>query len=56
MKKHVHVLEEAGLVRTEKVGRTRRCSLVPRPFAPVEAWLHRLDRFEELLERTKGEA
>jgi DNA-binding transcriptional ArsR family regulator len=56
MTKHVRVLENARLVRTEKIGRTRRCSLVPRPFAPVEAWLRRLDRFEELLERTKGEA
>src|SRR3954451_12748393 len=28
MKKHVRVLEDARLVRTEKVGRARRCSLV----------------------------
>jgi len=56
MKKHVRVLEEAQLVRTEKVGRARRCSLAPRPLAHVEAWLQRLDRFEELLERTKGDA
>jgi DNA-binding transcriptional ArsR family regulator len=56
MKKHVRVLEEAQLVRTEKVGRTRRCSLAPRPLAPVEAWLRQLDCFEELVERTKGEA
>ena len=56
MKKHVRVLEEAELVRTEKVGRTRRCSLAPRPLAHVEAWMVRLDRFEELLERTKGDA
>jgi DNA-binding transcriptional ArsR family regulator len=56
MKKHVRVLEDAQLVRTEKVGRTRRCSLVPQPLAHVETWLQRLDRFEALLERTKGEA
>jgi len=56
MKKHVRVLEEAQLVRTEKVGRTRRCSLAPHPLAHVGAWLQRLDRFEALLERTKGEA
>jgi DNA-binding transcriptional ArsR family regulator len=54
MKKHVRVLEEARLVRTVKVGRVRECSLVPRPLAHIEAWLQRLDRFEELLERTKG--
>jgi DNA-binding transcriptional ArsR family regulator len=56
MKKHVQILEDAGLVTTEKVGRTRRCSLAPRPLAPVEAWMQRLDRFEALLERTKGAA
>ena len=56
MKKHVQILEDAGLVTTEKVGRTRRCSLAPRPLAQVEAWMHRLDRFEALLERTKGAA
>src|SRR4051794_41965903 len=30
MKKHVRVLEDAGLVATEKVGRTRRCTAGPR--------------------------
>jgi DNA-binding transcriptional ArsR family regulator len=56
MKKHVQILEDAGLVTTEKVGRTRRCSLAPRPLAHVEAWMQQLDRFEALLERTKGAA
>jgi DNA-binding transcriptional ArsR family regulator len=56
MKKHVRILEAAGLVTTEKVGRTRRCSLAPRPLVHVEAWMQRLDRFEALLERTKGAA
>ncbi len=55
MRKHVRVLEDAELVRTEKVGRTRRCSLVTHPLADIEAWLQRLDRFEELLERMKGD-
>ena len=62
MKKHVGLLEEAGLVTTEKVGRTRRCSLSPRGLDDVEDWVaahrrmlnERLDRFGELLERTKG--
>jgi DNA-binding transcriptional ArsR family regulator len=56
MKKHVRILEDAGLVTTEKVGRARRCSLAPRPLVHVEAWMQRLDRFEALLERTKGAA
>jgi DNA-binding transcriptional ArsR family regulator len=56
MKKHVQILEDAGLVTTEKVGRSRRCSLARRPLAHVEAWMQQLDRFEALLERTKGAA
>src|SRR3954470_11614156 len=39
MKKHVRVLEEAGLVATEKVGRERRCSLGARRLDDVEAWV-----------------
>ena len=62
MKKHVRVLEEAELVTTEKVGRARRCSLGPRRLDDVQEWMEtyrrmldeRLDRFGELLERTKG--
>jgi DNA-binding transcriptional ArsR family regulator len=64
MKKHLRVLEEAGLVTTEKVGRTRRCSLGPKRLEDLQAWMdsyrlmleERFDRLEELLERTKGEA
>jgi DNA-binding transcriptional ArsR family regulator len=63
MKKHVQVLENAGLVRTEKVGRTRRCSIGPRDLDDVQGWIEtyrlmlneRLDRFGELLERLQGE-
>ncbi|MDP1848240.1 MAG: metalloregulator ArsR/SmtB family transcription factor [Solirubrobacteraceae bacterium] len=63
IKKHVRVLEEAELVSTEKVGRARRCSLGPRRLDDVQAWIEmygrlldqRLDRFGELLERTKGD-
>ena len=63
MKKHVQVLEHAELVTTEKVGRVRRCRLGPRRLDDVQAWMdtyrrmldERLDRFGELLERTKGE-
>jgi DNA-binding transcriptional ArsR family regulator len=63
MKKHVGVLEEAGLVRTEKVGRTRRCELGPRRLEDVREWTEsyrrmldeRLDRFGELLARQDRE-
>ncbi len=55
MKKHIRVLEEAQLVTTEKVGRVRRCTLVPYAFEGISAWLARLDRFAQVVERTKGE-
>src|SRR4028118_1186795 len=39
MKKHVGVLEQAGLVTTEKVGRVRTCRLGPRRLGEETAWL-----------------
>lgn len=53
MKKHIGVLEAAGLVRTEKVGRVRTCRLGPERLADVNAWLERYrtmweERFAEL--------
>jgi DNA-binding transcriptional ArsR family regulator len=63
MKKHVQVLEDAGLVRTEKIGRTRHCSLGTQDLDGVQRWIvgyrlmleERLDRLGELLEQTKGQ-
>jgi DNA-binding transcriptional ArsR family regulator len=62
MKKHVRVLEDAELVTTEKVGRSRTCRLGTRRLDDVQDWVamyrrmldERLDRFGQLLERTKG--
>jgi len=62
LKKHVQVLEGAGLVTTQKVGRARLCRLGPRQLDDASAWLERyrelvlgrLDRFAELVEREKG--
>jgi DNA-binding transcriptional ArsR family regulator len=53
MKKHVSVLEEAGLVATEKVGRVRTCKLGPRRLEDETAWLESYRqlwdaRFDEL--------
>jgi DNA-binding transcriptional ArsR family regulator len=53
MKKHIGVLEQAGLVATEKVGRVRTCTLGPRRLEEEAAWLeaHRqlwAARFDEL--------
>ena len=61
MKKHVAVLESAGLVATEKVGRVRRCKLGPRRLDDETDWIAnyrrmleaRLNRLGEFLERTK---
>ena len=53
MKKHVDVLEQAGLVTTEKVGRVRTCKLGPRRLAEETAWIEEYRqlwaaRFDEL--------
>ena len=53
MKKHVGVLEQAGLVATEKVGRVRTCRLGPRRLDEETAWIERHrqlwdSRFDEL--------
>ncbi|MFN3207770.1 MAG: ArsR/SmtB family transcription factor [Roseovarius sp.] len=52
---HLRKLEAAGLVTSEKQGRTRTCALAPDAFAPVEDWLSeqrrtwegRLDQLDE---------
>jgi DNA-binding transcriptional ArsR family regulator len=41
MKKHVSVLEQAGLVTTEKVGRVRTCKLGVRGLEDEAAWIER---------------
>ena len=53
MKKHVGVLELAGLVATKKVGRVRTCKLGPRQLEQETAWLEKYRelwaaRFDEL--------
>ncbi len=44
MKKHVVVLEQAGLVTTEKVGRVRTCKLGKRQLGAERAWIERYRR------------
>jgi DNA-binding transcriptional ArsR family regulator len=41
MKKHVVVLEQAGLVKTEKIGRVRTCKLGLRRLEEEAAWIER---------------
>jgi DNA-binding transcriptional ArsR family regulator len=62
VKKHVRILERAGLVTTEKVGRVRVCMLGPRRLDDETTWIamyremleSRLDRLGEFLENEKG--
>lgn len=47
MKKHVQVLEDAGLVVTEKVGRTRQCRLGTERLDDAMAWISFYQRLWE---------
>jgi DNA-binding transcriptional ArsR family regulator len=61
MKKHVGVLEDAGLVATQKVGRVRTCTLGPRRLEQEAAWLEsyrqlwaaRFDELDTVVEELK---
>ena len=61
MKKHVGVLEQAGLVTTEKVGRVRTCKLGQRRLEEEAAWIEscrqlwdaRFDELEMVVEEMK---
>lgn len=62
MKKHVQILEDAGLVRTEKVGRSRQCHLGSERLDDAMAWIsfyqrlweRRLDGLDAYFTLTKG--
>jgi len=61
MKKHVGVLEQAGLVVTEKVGRVRTCKLGPGRLDEEAAWIEsyrrlwaaRFDELDDIVEELK---
>lgn len=44
---HLKVLEEAGLVKSEKVGRVRTCALEIKAMAQIEGWIAERKRFWE---------
>ena len=56
---HLQVLETSGVVRSEKLGRTRTCTIEPAAMTMAEQWLgarralweRRLDRLGEYLEK-----
>ncbi|HWP14399.1 MAG TPA: helix-turn-helix domain-containing protein [Xanthobacteraceae bacterium] len=61
MKKHIGVLEQAGLVTTKKVGRVRTCKLGSRRLAEETAWIEayrqlwasRFDELDKVVEELK---
>jgi DNA-binding transcriptional ArsR family regulator len=61
MKKHVGVLERAGLVATEKVGRVRTCKLGPSRLSAETAWIEgyrqlwasRFDELDKIIDELK---
>lgn len=61
---HLQMLEQSGLVRSEKIGRVRTCSIDPAALSQAEKWIndrrlaweHRLDRLGEFLAATDDEA
>jgi DNA-binding transcriptional ArsR family regulator len=60
---HVQVLELSGLVRSQKAGRTRTCSINPAALRSAESWIserrmfveRRLDRLGDYLAETAGQ-
>ena len=54
---HLQILEDSGLVQTEKIGRVRSCRIEPKGLSVAEHWVHdlrtiwerRLDRLGQLL-------
>ncbi|MEX0667932.1 MAG: metalloregulator ArsR/SmtB family transcription factor [Acidimicrobiia bacterium] len=63
LKKHVQILEEARLVTTEKIGRTRQCRLGPEHLEDAVHWIEifprqwerRHDGIAAYLEQKKGQ-
>jgi DNA-binding transcriptional ArsR family regulator len=61
---HLQVLEEAGLVHTEKSGRVRTCRIEPAGFAVLQQWLSdrrtvwekRFDRLGDLLAESEDDS
>ena len=64
MKKHVGVLEQAGLVTTQKVGRVRTCKLGQRRLEEEAAWIEtyrqiwaaRFDELDKVIKELKEQA
>ncbi|HKX63939.1 MAG TPA: metalloregulator ArsR/SmtB family transcription factor [Rhizomicrobium sp.] len=61
---HLKVLEESGLVKSEKTGRVRTCRIEPQMLSPAEHWVRErrqmwersLDRLGAFLEQSEDQA
>jgi DNA-binding transcriptional ArsR family regulator len=61
---HLQILEECGLVQTEKVGRVRTCRIEPKGFSVMETWIQerkttwerRFDRLSDFLAEPESES
>ena len=61
--KHIHVLEESGLIRSRKAGRVRTCEIDTARLAAVDTWLNeqraiwkgRTDRLEKFVTEDKDQ-
>lgn len=55
---HIKILEQGGLIETQKIGRTRQCSLRPEALQAVDQWIrdrsamwtHRMDALDQYLQ------
>ena len=60
---HLAVLEASGLVKSQKIGRVRTCSIEPKALSQAERWIaerralweQRLDRLGQFLDYTKDD-
>jgi DNA-binding transcriptional ArsR family regulator len=61
---HLKVLEAVGIIRSEKVGRVRTCTIAPGGLDPITDWVaqrrtvveHRLDRLASILDEDDAQA
>lgn len=61
--KHIHMLEESGLIRTSKIGRVRTCTIETERLAAIGSWLDqqraiwegRTDRLEQFVTTQKDQ-
>lgn len=58
---HIQILEESGLIKTQKIGRVRSCKVEMNSLELIESWVQQrrkfwernLDRLGEFLERSE---